>query len=139
MEAGITQDDHLFFTLSNQPLKGVICDIGEKSAKAQSSKSVSMRAWAFFSPSLHPILDGRKGHKDAVVSPEVPTRRPVGQAVLDHQSYCQIHHAVRVRTARWPQIGEVRVKVLATLGAGMLRIRDHEIPRTPQVEIPQVV
>src|SRR6266511_4153530 len=28
MEAGITQDDHLFFDLSNQPLKGVICDIG---------------------------------------------------------------------------------------------------------------
>src|SRR6266446_942121 len=28
MEAGITQDDHLFFTLSNQPLKGVICDVG---------------------------------------------------------------------------------------------------------------
>src|SRR5213592_4668474 len=98
-----------------------------------------MRAWAFFSPSLHPMLDGRKGHKDAVVSPEVPTRRPGGQAVLDHQSYRQINHAVRVLTARWPQIGEVRVKVRATLGAVMLRIRDHEITRTPQGEIPQVV
>src|SRR5207249_10920881 len=30
-------------------------------------------------------------------------------------------------------------EVLATLGAVMLRISDHEIPRTPQVEITQVV
>src|SRR5712691_6747534 len=28
MEGGITQDNHLFFALSNQPLKGVIRDIG---------------------------------------------------------------------------------------------------------------
>src|SRR6266446_8931071 len=28
MEAGVTQDNHLFFKLSNQPLKGVIRDIG---------------------------------------------------------------------------------------------------------------
>src|SRR5262249_15065762 len=33
----------------------------------------------------------------------------------------------------------VRVKVLAALRTGVLRIRDHESPRTPQVEIPQVV
>jgi hypothetical protein len=28
MEAGVTQDNHLFFKLSNQPLEGVIRDIG---------------------------------------------------------------------------------------------------------------
>src|SRR2546423_11908175 len=31
------------------------------------------------------------------------------------------------------------MEVRATLGAVMLRRGDHEIPRTPQVEIPQVV
>src|SRR5215510_15281506 len=98
-----------------------------------------MRACAFFSPSFNPILDRRKGHKDPVVAPEVPTRWPVGQAVLDHEPYRLINHAMRVLTARWPQIGEVRAKVLAALGAVMLRVRDHEITRTPQVEIPQVV
>src|SRR6266851_6496741 len=98
-----------------------------------------MRAWAFFSPSLHPMLDGRKRHKDAVVAPAVPTRRPVGQAVLDHQSYRQINHAVRVLTAGWRQIRQVSMAVLLTLRPIMLRIRDHEITRTPQVEIPQVV
>src|SRR6266849_8008208 len=98
-----------------------------------------MRAWAFFSPSLHPILDGRKRHKDAVVAPEVPTRRPVGQAVLDHQSYRQVNHAVRVLTAGWRQIRQVSMAVLLTCRTIMLRLRDHEITRTPQGEIPQGV
>src|SRR5499426_662290 len=111
----------------------------EKSANAQFRKSPSMRTCAFFSPSLDPILDRRKGHKDAVVTPEVPTRGSVGQAVFDHQSYRQIHHAVRVLSAGWRQIREVRVKVLATLRTVMLRIRDDKIPRTPEVKIPQVV
>jgi hypothetical protein len=28
MEGGITQDNHLFFKLANQVLKGIVCDIG---------------------------------------------------------------------------------------------------------------
>src|SRR5215471_3679868 len=111
----------------------------EKSAKAQSRKSGSRRACAFFSPSLDPVLDGGKGDKDAMVAPQVPTRRAVGQAILDHEPHGQVHHAVGVVTAGWRQIREVGVKVLATLRTVMLRIRDHELPRTPQVEIAQVV
>src|SRR5713226_5931122 len=98
-----------------------------------------MRACAFFSPSLHPVLDGGKGHKHAVVSPEMPTRWSVGQAVLDHQPHCEIDHAVGVVTARWGKIRQVRIEILATLGAVMLRIGDHEITRTPQGKISQVV
>src|SRR5262249_60902805 len=111
----------------------------EKSANAQSRKSGSRRACAFFSPSLHPILDRGKGDKHPVVTPQVPAGGPVGQAVFDHQPYRQIHHAVRVLSAGWRQIREVRVKVLATLRTVMLRIRDDKIPRTPEVEIAQVV
>src|SRR4030095_16941727 len=111
----------------------------EKSANAQSRKSGAMRACAFFPPGLDPVLDRGKRDKDAVVAPEVPTRGPVGQAVFDHQPDRQIHHAVGVLSAGWCQIREVRVKVLATLRTVVLRIGDHEIPRTPQVEIPQVV
>src|SRR6266700_5918473 len=98
-----------------------------------------MRDCAFFSPCLNPVLDRGKGHEDTVVSPEMPTRRAVGHAIFDHESYRQIHHAVGVVTARWRQIGEVRIEVLATLGAVMLRIGNHKITRTPQVEIAQVV
>src|SRR5437763_5996074 len=98
-----------------------------------------MRACAFFSPRLDPVLDRGKGHKHPVVPPEVPTRRAVGHAVLDDEPYRQSNHTVSVLTARGCQIGEVRVKVLATLRTVVLRIRDHEITRTPQVKIAQVV
>jgi hypothetical protein len=79
-----------------------------------------MRACAFFSPSLDPVLDRGKGDKDAVVAPQMPTRWAVGQAVLDHNPHRQIDHAVRVVTARWRQIREVGAKVLATLRTIML-------------------
>jgi hypothetical protein len=95
-----------------------------------------MRACAFFSPRLDPVLDRGKGDKDAVVSPQVPTRRAVGQAVLDHNPHRQIDHAVGVLTARWRQISEVGVEVLAAFRTVMLRIGNHEITRTPHIEIP---
>src|SRR4029453_1905153 len=107
----------------------------EKSANAQSRKAGSMRACAFFPPGLDPVLDRGKRDKDAVVAPEVPTRGPVGQALFDPQPYRQIHHTVGVLTAGWRQIREVGAKVFATLRTVVLRTRDNEITRTPQVEI----
>jgi len=98
-----------------------------------------MRACAFFSPRLAPVLDRGKGDKDAVVAPQVPTGWAVGQAVLDHQPHRQIEHAVRVVTGRGRQIREVGAQVRATLRTVMLRIRDDKIPRTPEVEIAQVM
>src|SRR2546427_4560860 len=98
-----------------------------------------MRACAFFSPRLDPVLDRGKRDKDAMVAPEVPTRRSVGQTVLDHEPYGERHHAVGILTGGWGQIGEVHGKVRATLRTGVLRIGEREIPRTPHVEIPQVV
>src|SRR6266446_9333910 len=94
----------------------------EKSAKAQSRNSVSMRNCAFFSPSLDPVLDRGKGNEHAVVAPEVPTRRAVGQTVFDHDADRQIDHPVGILTARWGQIREVGAKVLATLRTVMLGI-----------------
>jgi hypothetical protein len=95
-----------------------------------------MRACAFFSPRLDPVLDRGKRDKDTVVTPEVPTRGPIGQAVFDHQPYRQIDHAVGVLTAGWRQIREGGAKVLATLRTVMLGIGHKQITRTPQVEIP---
>jgi hypothetical protein len=95
-----------------------------------------MRACAFFSPRLHPILDRGKGDKHPVVTPQVPAGGTVRQAIFDHQSYRQINHAVGVLTAGWRQIREVRVKVLTTLRTVVLRIGDYKITRTPHVEIP---
>src|SRR5438128_5358776 len=98
-----------------------------------------MRACAFFSPSLNPVLDRRKGDKDAVVAPQVPTRWAVGQAVLDHEPHRQIDHAVGILTARWGQIRQGSLEVLMTFRTIVLRIGDDEIPWTPAVEISQVV
>jgi hypothetical protein len=79
-----------------------------------------MRACAFFSPSLDPVLDRGKRDKDTVVAPEVPAGRTVGQAILDHEPHGEVYHVVGVLTAGWCQIGEVRAKVLATLRTVML-------------------
>jgi len=98
-----------------------------------------MRVCAFFSPSLHPMLDRGKGDKDAVVPPQVPAGGTGGQAIFDDKSHRQIDHAMGVLTPRWCQIREVRIEVLLTFRTVTLRIGDHEIPRTPHVEIPQVM
>src|SRR5499427_8583398 len=98
-----------------------------------------MRACAFFSPRLDPVLNRGKRDKDAVVSPEVPTRWAIGQAILDHEPHGEVYHAVGVLTAGWGQIGEVRAKVLATLRTVMLGIGHQQIPRTPHIEIPQIM
>src|SRR5687767_677119 len=98
-----------------------------------------MSLCAFFSPSLHPVLDRGKGNEHPVVAPQVPTRGTIGQAIFDHDPHRQIDHPVGIMTARWRQIREVGVKVLATLRTVMLRIRDDQITWTPQVKIAQVV
>ena len=99
---------------------------------------MSMHACAFFSPRLHPVLNGRKGDKHPVVPPQVPAGGTVRQAIFDHKPHRQINHAMGVLTPRWRQLREVRIEVLLTLRAVMLRIRDHEITRAPEVEMPQV-
>src|SRR5260370_13313874 len=101
--------------------------------------SVSRRACAFFSPRLPPILDRGKGDKHPVVAQQLPAGRTVGQTIFDYQSQRQINHAVGVLTARWRQIRQVSIEVLTTFRTVMLRIRDHEITRTPHGEIPEVV
>src|SRR4029450_1505006 len=111
----------------------------EKSAKAQSRKSVSMRACAFFPPSLDPVLDRGKRNENPVVAPQVPTCRAVGQTVFDHDADRQIDHPVGILTARRGQVREVGAKVLATLRTVMLGIGHQQIPRTPRVEIPQIM
>src|SRR5262249_48433892 len=111
----------------------------ENSANAQSRKSVSMRACAFFSPRLAPVLDRGTRDKDAVVAPEVPTRGSGGQAVCDHQPDRQLHHAVGILTARGGQIGEGGTQVRATLHTVMLGRGHQQSPRTPYVEIPHIM
>jgi len=94
-----------------------------------------MRDCAFFSPRLDPVLDRAKGHKDAVVSPQVPTRWPVGQPIFHHDPHGNVNDAVGVSALGRRQVGEVCGEVAATGGTVILRIGDLEVfgPSRPQV------
>src|SRR2546423_1626606 len=74
-----------------------------------------------------------------MVTPQVPTRRAVGQAVLDHEPHREVHHAMGVLTPGWGEIREVGAEVLATLRTVMLGIGHKQIPRTPHIEMPQIM
>src|SRR4029434_2166975 len=100
---------------------------------------VSMRAWAFFSPRLAPVLERRKRHTNAVVAPQVPTRRTVGHAILHDEPHRQSDDAVGILTTGGRHLRQGSLEVLRTFRTIRLRIRDDEITRTPQVEIPQVI
>src|SRR4030095_3144982 len=65
--------------------------------------------------------------------------RAVGQTVFDHEADRQIDHPVGILAARRGQIREVGAKVLATLRTVMLGIGHTQIPRTPHIEIAQIM
>src|SRR5918997_5613428 len=69
----------------------------------------------------------------------MPTGWAIGQTIFDHDPHRQIDHPLGIVTARWRQIRQIVVEVLATLRTVMLRIRDDQITWTPQVDIAQVV
>ena len=100
---------------------------------------MSRRACAFFSPRLDPVLDRGTGDKDAVGAPQMPTRWAVGHAVLDHDADRESAHPVGILTARWRQLSEVGAQVRATLRTIMLCISHKQSPRTPHVEMAQIV
>ena len=61
----------------------------------------------FFPGRLDPVLDGGAGDEDAVVAPEVPGGRLVGQAVLGDQADGQILDAAGVLALGPGQVGQV--------------------------------
>jgi hypothetical protein len=60
-------------------------------------------------------LDGGKRDKDAVITPQMPTGRAVGQAIFDHQTHGHVDHPMGVMTPWRGQIGEVDIEVFAAL------------------------
>src|SRR5690349_17495383 len=111
----------------------------EKSANAQSRELVSIWGTAFFSPSLDPVLEGGIRHKHPVITPQMPTGRFIGEAVLDHEAYRQVDAPMRVLALGRRQGRGLGVAILAALAAVMLRVRQCDLPRTPRDEIPDIV
>src|SRR5882672_7317642 len=111
----------------------------EKLANAHSRELVSICGTAFFPPSLHPVLEGGIGHKHPVVTPQMPTGRFIGEAVLDHQAYRQADAPMRVLALGRRQGRGIGVAILTARAAGMLRVGQRDIPRTPRDEFPDIV
>ena len=97
---------------------------------------VSLR---LFFPRLCPILDGGKGHKHAVITPQVPARGAVGQAIFDHQAHRHVDDPMGVVTAGRRHIAEIDVEVLPARRAVVRRVSHPKINRTSGGQIAQVV
>src|SRR3990172_395615 len=111
----------------------------EKSSSAASRYSPRMCCSAFFPPGLHPVLNGREWHKDAVVSPEMPTRRAVGQTVLHHQPHGHRDDTVGVVALGRSQVRHVHVEVALAFTAIVLRVREENIARPFPDQIAEIM
>src|SRR4030042_4123944 len=111
----------------------------EKSSSAAARYAPRMCCSAFFPPRLHPVLNRRKRHKDAVVPPEMPTGRTVRQAVLHHQPHGHRPDTVRVVALGRSQVRHVHVEVPLALTAIMLRVPKLKITRSLQNQITEIV
>src|SRR4030067_717095 len=98
-----------------------------------------MRCPAFFPPGLHPVLNRGERYKHAVVPPEMPTGRAVGQSILHHQTHGHRHDPVCVMAVGKSQVGHIHVEVALALTAIMLRVRKEKITRSLPQQIAEVV
>ena len=76
-------------------------------------------AWIFPPRVLNPVLDGGVGDTDAMISPQVPTGRAVGQTVLRNESDSPVLDATCVEALGKCEVGQVGGKVAATGSAAM--------------------
>jgi hypothetical protein len=84
-------------------------------------------------------LDGRVGHKNPVVTPQVPTRGLIWQAILDDEAYGQGNDAVGVMGLGQGIVGHVRVEILATAGTAMLGKNELNVTRPTGNQVPNVM
>ena len=111
----------------------------EKSERAQSRCSVSMRRAAFFPPGLDPVLDRGVGDEHAMVAPEGPFGTAIGQAVLDDQADGEVDDPAGVMAAGIGQVGGVGVEVLAARAAVVLGTEQDDVAGSPGEGIAQVM
>jgi hypothetical protein len=81
----------------------------------------------FFPSSLDPVLDGGIGDEDAMITPEVPTGRSVGQAIFGNQTDGPLLDAAGVQAVGQSQVGNIDGKATATAEAAMAGERDNQI------------
>src|ERR1051326_2070877 len=94
---------------------------------------------AFFPPRLHPVLDGGPGGKNAMVAPEMPTGRLIGQAVLDDKTDRHSHDTMGVMSLGCGQIGHVGIEVFAATAALVLRVGEMDFAWPTVDEVAEIV
>jgi hypothetical protein len=88
-----------------------------------------MVVWIFFPRRLDPVLNGGVGDENAVVTPEVPGSRPVGQAVLDDQTDSPLLDTASVQTLGQGQVRQINGETAAAAGAAMAGEGNNHIDR----------
>jgi hypothetical protein len=89
----------------------------------------------FFPSRFDPVLDGGVGDEDAMITPEVPTGRSVGQAIFGNKSDGPLLDAAGVQAVGQSQVGNIDGKATATVEAAMTRESDNHIdgPLRPSI------
>jgi hypothetical protein len=105
---------------------------------AQSRWAVHIWRAAFF-PGLDPVLNGGERDEHAVITPQMPTRRLVGQAVRDDESHGQGNDAVGEMGLGQGVVRRIRVEESVALGAAVLRVAEFEIAGFPRHEVARIV
>ena len=100
---------------------------------------MSIRRAAFFPPGLDPVLDRGVGDERAVIAPQGPCGRAIGEAVLDDQPDGRLDDPAGVMAAGVGQVGGVGEEVLAAKAAVVLRDEQDEVAGPPGEGITQVV
>ena len=85
------------------------------------------------------MLQGGKGHKHAVVAPQMPAGGAGGQAVFDHQAYRGLDHTTSIMTAREGSVRQIDVKIFLASRARVRRVGHQKINGTSGGPIAQVM
>jgi len=98
-----------------------------------------MRARFFFPGGLDPVLNRGPRDEDAMVAPEVPTRRAIRQPVLDDQADGRLLHQMGIVALGEGQVRHVGVEAASAVGAEMLGVGDHDVDRPAGADVAQIV
>ena len=94
---------------------------------------------AFFFRLLDPILNGREGNKDSMVSPETPTGISIGRVIFDDKAEGDIDHLFGVVRAGLGDVGKVNVKVGFAFTAIVNGVPQDDVDGTTGVDIAEVM
>jgi hypothetical protein len=98
-----------------------------------------MRELIFFSGGLDPVLNCGERDENSVIAPKVPRRRPIRQAIFDHETYSQTNDALSIVTSQRRKIREIGTEVDATGFATMFRVNNVQVERSVATETTEIV